>query len=73
MTMKITVLSDVISCSSVDMDHRFTVIFSLQVLGMIVNLHVLLFEDGGSSFLQNVCTYLQNCMVPHPEDSDLHL
>jgi len=71
--MKITILSYVISCWSVDMDQHFTVIFSLQVQGMIVYLHVLLFEDGGSGFLQNVCIYLQNCMVSYPEDSDLHL
>jgi len=71
--MKITVLSDVMSCCSVDMDQHLTVIFNLQVQGMIVYLHVLLFEDGGSRFLQNVCICLQNCMVSHPEDSDLHL
>jgi len=71
--MKITVLSDVISCNSVDMDQHFTVIFSLQIQCMIVYLHVLLFEDGGSRFLQNVCISLQNCMVSYPEDSDLYL
>jgi len=64
--MKITVLSDVISYSSMDMDQHCTVIFSLQVQGMIVYLHVLYFEDGGSRFLQNVCIYLQNCMVSYP-------
>jgi hypothetical protein len=61
--MKITVLSDVISCSSVDLDQHFTVIFSLQIQGMIVYPHVLLFEDGGSRFLQNVCIYLKNYRV----------
>jgi len=62
-----------ISCSSVDRDQHFKVIFSLQFQGMIVYLHVMLFEVGGSRFLQNVCIYLQNCMVSCPEDNDLHL
>jgi len=47
--MKITVLSDVVSCCSVDMDQCLTVIFSLQVQGMIVYLHVLLLNPSAWS------------------------
>lgn len=51
LTVKVTVLSDVMSCSLLDTDQHFRVMCHLQ-LQCKVYLYVLIFENGGSRVIR---------------------